>query len=174
MAVAAGKDGKVTVFTSSGSGAVEIAEMGEWTISGPSLNLLEHSAFGDERGRQKVGMISPQTITFNGYADLSTALSTALDVFPQRRLLTFLSSGTPIYASSKPAAAGGPRKLRLWANDDSALEQYGFWSLDPSSTTLSTKIYITGVEVGQSMDNVHTISFTAAVTGATLGWSTST
>ena len=174
MAVAAGKDGKVTVFTSSGSGEQEIAEMGAWSISGPSLNLVEHSAFGDERGRQKVGMMTPQTITFDGYADLSTGNDTTLDVFPQRRLMTFLSSGTPIYPSSKPAAAGGPRKFRLWANDDATLTGYGFWSLDPSSTSLATKIYITGVEVGQGMDNVQTISFTAAVTGAIMEWSSST
>jgi hypothetical protein len=174
MAVAAGKDGKVTIFTSSGSGEQEIAEMGTWSISGPSLNLVEHSAFGDERGRQKIGMMTPQNITFDGYADLSTGNDTTLDVFPQRRLITFLSSGTPIYASSKPAAASGPRKLRLWANDDATLTGYGFWSLDPSSTTLATKIYITGVEAGQSMDGVSTISFTAAVTGANMVWSSST
>ena len=168
MAVAAGKDGKVTIFTSSGSGAAEIAEMGSWTISGPSLNMIDHAAFGDERGRQKPGMSAPQTITFDGYCDFTTGSNNA-----QERLLTFLSSGTPVYPSSKQAAATGPRKLRLWANDDTTLDGSGYWE-QTSSTSLSVKTYITSVEVGQNMDGVQTISFTAAVTGAVMAWYGST
>jgi len=166
MAVAAGNKGKVTIYTSSAQNA-EIAEMGAWTISGPTLNMIDYGAFGDERGRQKPGMVEAQTLTFNGYCDFTTGSNNA-----QERLITFLSSGTPIYSSSKPAA-GGPSRLRLWANDDSTLDGYGFWA-QTSSTTLNIKSYVTALEVGQDMGGVHTISFTLAVTGGAMTWHSTT
>jgi len=161
MAVAAGNQGSVTVWTSAGSSNSVVGEMGMWSISGPTLNMIDFSAFGDTRGRQKPGMMTAQTITFDGYHDVS---STA-----QTKLQTWLSSGTPIYASSKP---GVPCYLRLWANTDSDLEQYGFWA-QSSSTSVSVKTYITGFETGQNKDGVATISFTAAVTGGSMVWTTS-
>jgi hypothetical protein len=167
MAVAAGKDGKITLFTSKGNN-VEVAEMGTWTISGPGLNMVDHGAFGDERGRQKPGMVTPQTITFDGYQDFSTGTNNA-----QEKLVRFLSSGTPIYSSTgtgySTAAPGSPSRLRLWANDDSSLDGWGYWT-QSSSTTLSVKTYITGMEIGQSMDGVATISFNAAVTGGAMSF----
>lgn len=162
MAVAAGNQGSVTVWTTSGSPNMTVGEMGSWSISGPALNMIDFSAFGDTRGRQKPGMMTAQTITFEGYHDLS---STA-----QTRLQTWLSSGTAIYASSK---LGVPCYLRLWANTDSDLEGFGFWT-QTSSTNLSVKTYITGLETGQNKDGVATISFTAAVTGGSMNWTTST
>jgi hypothetical protein len=167
MAVAAGRDGKITMFTSS-AGNSEIAEMGTWSISGPGLGMVDLAAFGDERGRQKPGMVSPQTITFDGYADMSTDFEPTLTVFPQRRLQTFLSSGTPIY-SSTAAVPTGPTRFRLWENDDATLDGHGYWT-QSSSTTLNVKTYITGMEVGQSVDGVATISFTASVTGGVMEW----
>ena len=162
MAVAAGNQGSVTVWTSSGSPNKTVGEMGSWSISGPALNMIDFSAFGDTRGRQKPGMMTAQTVTFDGYHDET---STA-----QTKLQTWLSSGTPIYASSK---LGIPCYLRLWANTDSDLEGRGFWA-QTSSTSLSVKTYVTGLEVGQNKDGVGTIAFTLGVTGGSLTWTTST
>lgn len=166
MAVSAGRKGSVTVWTSSGTGNLTVAEMGSWSISGPSLNMIDFGSFGDERGRQKPGMMTAQTITFDGYHDVSTSTGPS----PQAHLQVYLSSGTPIYASSK---LGIPCYLRLWANTDSDLSQFGFWA-QTSSTSLSVKSYVTGMEVGQNKDGVGTISFTVAVTGGSMVWTTST
>jgi len=167
MTVAAGNKGKVTMFTSQGDNA-EIAEMGEWTISGPTLNMIDYGAFGDERGRQKPGMVEAQTLSFNGYCDFTTGSNNA-----QARLITFLSSGTPIYSSSDPASTNGPSRLRLWANDDTDLPGYGFWA-QSSSTTLTVKSYVTSLEVGQDMGGVQTIAFSLAVTGGAMVFTTTT
>ena len=168
MTVAAGNKGKVTMFTSQASNA-EIAEMGEWTISGPTLNMIDYGAFGDERGRQKPGMVEAQTLSFNGYCDFTTGSNNAQD-----RLITFLSSGTPIYSSSKPVpSSSGPSRLRLWANDDTDLPGYGFWA-QSSSTTLTVKSYVTSLEVGQDMGGVQTIAFSLAVTGGAMVFTTTT
>jgi len=165
MAVAAGNKGKITMYTSKGAD-VEIAEMGAWTISGPTLSMIDYGAFGDERGRQKPGMVEAQTVSFDGYCDFSTATPTG-----QARLITFLSSGTPIYSSSDPASTNGPSRLKLWANDDATLDGYGYWA-QTSSTTLNVKSYITSLEVGQDMGGVQTIAFTLAVTGGALTFTT--
>jgi len=162
MAIAVGNQGSVTVWTSSGTPNNTVGEMGNWTISGPGLNMIDASAFGDERGRQKPGMRTAQTLTFDGYYDQT---STA-----QNYLQTWLSSGTPIYASSKLDI---PCHLRIWANTDTDLEQYGFWAL-ATSTSLSVKSYVTGLEVGQEKDGVQTVAFTMAVTGANMVWTTTT
>jgi len=168
MAVAAGRKGSITIVSSSQNNLV-VAEMGNWTISGPGLNMIDYSAFGDERGRQKPGMPTAQTITFDGYHDQS--ISTGSSNI-QAKMLTWLSSGTPILNSTK-IGPKGPRFLRLWANDDTTLEGYGFWA-QTSSTSLSVKSYVTSVETAQNMDGVATVSYTMAVTGGNLQWTTST
>ena len=162
MAVASGNKGSVTVWTSSGTPNKTVGEMGSWSISGPGLNMIDISAFGDTRGRQKAGMRTAQTITFDGYFDQT---STA-----QTKLQTWLSSGTPIYATSK---LGLPCYLRLWANTDSDIEQFGFWT-QSASTSLSVKTYVTGLELGQEAGGVQTVAFTLAVTGGNYVWTTST
>jgi len=168
MAVASGNKGKVTLYTSAGQNA-EVAEMGAWTISGPTLSMIDYGAFGDERGRQKPGMVEAQTISFNGYCDFTTGSNDA-----QAKLVTYLSSGTPIYSSSTPGTTAGPSRLRLWANDDLTLPGYGYWSQSSSTapTILTVKSYVTSLEVGQDMGGVQTIAFTLAVTGGALEFST--
>ena len=62
MAVAIGKKGNVTVRTSAATNET-IAEMGSWSISGPTRNMVEVSAFGDKTGRQELGTLTAQTFT---------------------------------------------------------------------------------------------------------------
>jgi len=170
MAVAAGNKGKVTMRTSAGGAARTVAEMGAWTISGPGLNMIPYSAFQDERGRQKPGMMTAQTVTFNGYADFSTDVGQNM----QSLLVTYLSSGTSIYPSShgKGGSSAEPMGLKLWANDDSSLEGYGWWTQEVT-TALTRKTYVTNVEIGQSKEGVGTIGFTLAVTGGNVIWQSS-
>jgi len=166
MAVAAGNKGKITFMTSAGSTYEVLAEMGAWSISGPGLNMIPYSAFQDERGRQKPGMPTAQTVTFDGYADPK---STDVGKNLQSLLITYLSSGTSIYPTSdcKGGTTAGPSQFRLWACDDSSLDGYGWW-VQEKSTALSRKSYITSMEVGQEKNSVSTIAFTMAVTGGNL------
>ena len=104
-------------------------------------------------------------ITFEGYYDgTSTAMLS---------LITTLSAGTPIYAST--AMKAYPCHLSLWAQDDTTLSGYGHWAFTTDgSTAQDGLIYMTNMELGQSKDGVGTISFTAAVEGADLKWTTTT
>jgi hypothetical protein len=120
MAVAEGRNGKITVRTSS-AGPYKIAEMGSWSIGGQSRNMIDYTAFGDGTAKYKPGMLTPGTISFSGFFD-------GTDTKGVRRLITALTSGGYIGSSSGTgtAAGGKCRKLRLWANDDVSFESYGF------------------------------------------------
>jgi len=162
MAVSAGYNGAIRI-KSSGATLTTVGEMGSWSISGPNRNLIEVSAFGDTVARQEIGTLTGQTITFDGYYD---GTSTEL-----RTIVRSLSSRTPI----RCCTGGGlfPANLRLYTNTASAITGAGYWALSTAGTTTAT-IYITGMELGQSKDGLGTISFTAAVSGDDLKWSTST
>lgn len=165
MAVAEGRNGKITIRTSS-AGPYPIAEMGEWSIGGQSRNMIDYTAFGDVTAKFKPGMLDPGTVTFSGHFDGTQTKGV-------RRLITALSSGGFIGSSSGTgAAAGGKcRKLRLWANNDPTFESYGFWG-----TTGSTgcKLYVTSAEIGQNKDGLATLNLTLKVSGNVLKWSTIT
>ena len=165
MAVNGGRNGSITVFSSS-QNKQTIAEMGSWTISGPTLNMVDHTAFGQEDVRSKRGIMGAQTITFSGYHDRT-------DSTGQHRLLTWLSSGREIECSSSHGLGKNPYEMRIWANTDSDLDGYGFW-MQSTLGGAEANIYITGVDVAQSKDGLETIAFTAAVTGGDLIWRTST
>ena len=162
MSVAAGYNGAIRIKSSDATLGT-VAEMGTWSISGPNRNLIEVSAFGDTVARQEIGTLTGQTITFDGYYDGTDA--------EMRTIVTSLSSRTPIRCST----IGGlfPANLRLYTNVADDLPGAGYWALSTAGTTTAT-IYITGMELGQSKDGLGTISFTAAVSGDDLKWSTST
>ena len=164
MAVSAGRKGRITVHTSDAT-AETVGEMGSWSISGPNRETFEVSSFGDTVPRQETGMLTGQTITFDGYYD---ATSTAMV-----KLIEILGAGTPIYTST--AMKAYPCHLSLWAQDDTTLAGYGHWALTTDgSTAQDGLIYMTNMELGQSKDGVGTISFTAAVDEADLKWTTTT
>jgi len=162
MAVAAGWKGSITVMTSS-SADETIAEMGSWSISGPTRNTISVSAFGDSVARQEITTLTGQSITFNGFYDGTDT--------GQAALVSILSSGVPIRCCT--GAGLWPARLKLWANSDSDRPGYGYWALSTAGTTSAT-IYMTGMELGQSKDGLGTVSFTAAVVDDDLKWSTST
>ena len=162
MSVSAGYNGTIRIKTSDAT-LETVGEMGSWSISGPNRNMIEVSAFGDTVARQEIGTLTGQTITFDGYYD---GTSTAL-----RKIVTSLSSRTPVRCST----IGGlfPANLRLYTNVADDLPGAGYWSLSTAGTTTAT-VYITGMELGQSKDGLGAISFTAAVSGDDMKWSTST
>lgn len=165
MAVAEGRNGKITVRTSS-AGPYTVAEMGEWSIGGQSRNMIDYTAFGDVTAKYKPGMLDPGTVTFSGFFDGSQTKGV-------RRLLTALSSGGYIGSSSGAgtAAGGKCRKIRLWANSDLSFESYGFWSCTGSP---QAKLFVTGCELGQSKDGLGTMSLTLKVSNNVLKWCTTT
>ena len=162
MTVAIGWKGNVTVRTSAATN-MTIAEMGSWSISGPTRNMVEISAFGDKTGRQELGTLTAQTMTFDGFYDGTDTGMTAI--------IQALSSAGPIACST--AGSTYPARLQLWAQNDNTRDGYGWWALSTAGTT-TAKIYITGMELGQSKDGIGTISFTAAAVGDDLAWTTST
>jgi hypothetical protein len=167
MAVSAGRKGIVTVVGEATGGGLTVAEMGEWTITGMSLPMIEYSAFADTVTRFKPGIMDPGGFSFSGYYDGSAfTATTANTIF---MLTQCLNNGYPI-SNSTIRATMPLKKLRLWANNDTDYESYGFWGTTGSAGT----VYITGMEVGTAKDGVGTVSFTGKVAVGALEWSTTT
>ena len=104
MAVAEGRNGKVEIgIPSSGSTSHTVAELGNWSLSGASRNMIDYTAFGDTVSKFKPGMLDPGTLSFEGHYD-------GTDSTGQVNMITWLTSGTPFYCSS---SHGFPCKLKL-------------------------------------------------------------
>jgi len=160
MSVAEGRNGKVTINETSGSKTTDlVAELGEWSIGGITRNMIDFTAFSDEVSKHKPGMLDPGTVSFSGWFD-------ATDSTGQASLIRALTSGTLIHSSS---ASWSPWLLKLWSNDDTNFDGYGYWSV-PSAA--NSGIYITGMELGTNKDGLCSISFTGKVTGSMIDFST--
>jgi hypothetical protein len=103
-------------------------------------------------------MLDPGTISFNGWFDAS-------DSTGQMDLITLLSSGTLIQSSSNTS----PWELKLWANDDTTFDGYGYFSVPAAA---NSGIYVTGLELGTNKDGLCSISFTGKITGSMIAFST--
>jgi hypothetical protein len=161
MAVAEGRLGKVTVYlatdATSSVAPQTVAELGEWSISGISRNMIDYTAFGDTVAKHKPGMLDPGTVTFSGFFDRT-------DSTGQVQLITSLTSGGAISNSTTRVL----KHLRLWANDDTTFDGYGYFSCTGSSG----EVYITSMETGTNKDGICTITFTGKVTKGAMEWST--
>jgi hypothetical protein len=163
MPVTEGRKGSVTVCYSSVQ--TTVAEMGEWTVTGMALPMIEYASFGETVTQFKPGIMNPGEFTFSGYFDGSTWASASNVV---RLLSCTLNNGIPI--SNTTCRNTIPlRNLRLWANADTDLESYGFWGTSESSGS----VYITGMEAGTAKDGIGTVTFTGKVATGYLEWSTS-
>ena len=160
MAVAEGRNGKITIFNSSSATTAmhTVAEMGEWSISGITRNTIDFTAFGDTVQKHKPGMLDPGTLTFNGWFDAS-------DSTGQQQFITLLSSGTLIASSSGTF----PNRLRLWTNDDTSFDGYGYFEVPAAQYA---GVYITSMEVGTNKDGLCSVSFTGKITGGLMTFST--
>ena len=158
MAVTEGRNGKITVRTTAANN-VTVAEMGSWSISGWTRDMVEHSAFQDTAKRWKPGLLDGGQVQFSGYYDPSNSSG-------QGKLIAAFTSGKAI----SNATTLKIRKMRFWGSDDTALPNYGFWSVIGSSGSL----YITSMELGQEKSGLGSLSMTAKVSEGMLAWSTTT
>lgn len=157
MSVAQGRYGRVTVRTTGGN--VTVSEMGSWSITGQTRDMIEHTAFGDSVKEWKPGMLDPGSIQLSGFYD-------PRDSSGQTKLISAFTSGVSISNSS----AKKLRKLRVWANRSSGTTCYGFWSAVGSSGEL----WITSFETGTDKSGLATYNMTLKVSKGVLGWTTTT
>ena len=52
-------------------GTYDISEMGTWSVSGMTNEMLEHSKFGDQEKEFEFGMADYGAISFNGFFDMT-------------------------------------------------------------------------------------------------------
>ena len=157
MAVTEGRNGLVTVNYSS-DGKKTVGQLGNWSVSGISRDLIEGTAFGDRVKKFYSGMLNAGSISFAGNYDGNDTYQVAIT--------EALSSGVEISNSTVNLLY----KLRLWANSDTDFDGYGFWSC----TNSSGRFIVTSMDVGQDKNGIGTISITAQVSHGALAWATST
>jgi len=145
MAVIVGKDGKVTLGTTS------VVGMGTWTLDGVSVEEFDASAFGDTWKQFEYGMKDGGSVSFNGHYDpTDTTGQVALQMANLHN--SHLTN------------------LRLYINNTSYFEpcQTTGW-FDPDHTTgMPTKVSsvtITTFNIGMDKSGLGTTSFTAKVSG---------
>ena len=123
MAVAEGRNGKITccyLTSAASTGQHTIAELGNWTVSGISRNMIDYTAFGDTVAKFKPGMLDPGSLSFSGHFDGS-------DSTGQELLVAMLSSGVAIdnrTSAGSTALTKRLTRLRLWANDDNSFDSF--------------------------------------------------
>jgi hypothetical protein len=133
MAFAAGTAQKVTL------GATTIVGMGNWELTGISVDLLESTAFGDTAKQFMTGLLDYGTVTFGGLYDLA-------DTTGQTILMSALSNNSKIGI------------LRLFVNSVS------YWA---ASTGLlaGAGLLMQSVSIGADKSGLATVKFTGKCTG---------
>lgn len=133
---AAGNNAKVTL------GSTTVLGMGNWRMTGITVDLLETTSFGDTAKQFLTGLVDFGTVTFGGLYEMSntggqsTLISAALN-------------------NSKIA------NLRLYLNSVS------YWVPNISHGTMGSDagVLITNVVIGQDKSGLGTIEFTGKYTG---------
>jgi hypothetical protein len=133
---AAGNNAKVTI------GATTVLGMGNWKMTGVSVDLLETTSFGDVAKNFITGLLDWGTATFGGNYDMSNTGG-------QSTLLSALINNSKI--------AG----LRLYLNSVS------YWVANISHATQGSDAgeYVTGVNIGQDKNGLGSIDFSVKFTG---------
>ena len=146
MTVFVGKDGKVTLGTST------IVGMGNWAIDGVSIDEFDSSAFGDNWKSFAYGMKDGGTISFSGHFDPT-------DTTGQIALQKANLDNTALTS------------IRLYFNNTSYYEpnqSTGYFApgaLSTGQNTLPSNVRITSFNIGMDKGGLGTISFTAKVSG---------
>lgn len=163
MAVSQGRTGKIMVrqCAAAAKAYTMIAEMGSWSISNMSRNMIEVSAFKDTARDYLPGSMNAPTITFQGYWDPTNTTG-------QKKFWDVYSSGVSI--GVKSTAVNILTNLRLWANDSTTHGPKGFWSCTGST---AAEIFFTNVQLSNDKNGVGQVTFTAQVSGGALSWCTS-
>ena len=137
MAVfAAGNNAKVTL------GTTAVVGMGNWKMSGITVDLLETTSFGDTAKQFVTGLMDWGTATFSGLYDMSNTGG-------QSTLLSAMINNSKI------------ANLRLYLNSVS------YWVANITHATFGSDAgeYVTGVNIGQDKSGLGTIEFTVKYTG---------
>ena len=133
LTAAAGNNAKVTLA------ATTVLGMGNWKMSGITVDLLESTAFGDTAKQFITGLIDYGTVTFGGVYDVSNAGG-------QSTLISAMLNNSKI------------PNLHLFINSVSS------WV--PNVTGLSAAgVLITSVSIGQDKSGLGTIEFAGKYTG---------
>jgi hypothetical protein len=127
--------------------------------------MIDYTAFGDVTMKFKPGMFDPGTITVTGHYDPT-------DSTGQQELIRAMTSGRAIGNSCTGVTDLSTyiKHLRLWENDDTSFESYGWWSCTGSSG----RVYITGVDLATNKDGLGTITFSMKVSEGAMAFTTST
>jgi len=133
MAFLAGNNAKVAI------GANTVVGMGNWSLDGISVDLLETTAFGDTAKQYITGLLDYGTATFAGLYDPS-------DSTGQGVLISALENNSAI------------NSIRLYVDNTS------YWTPDVT-TNSSSAIYITSAKISIDKSGLGQVSFSARCTG---------
>jgi len=136
MAFAAGQTQKVSF------GTVAVIGMGNWKMTGVTVDLLESTSFGDTAKQYMTGLVDYGSVTFGGLFDVSNAAANG-----QSLLISALANNSKIGSS-----------LRFWVNATS------YWAAD-DVTVSAAGVYITAVSIGADKSGLATVEFTGKFTG---------
>ncbi len=133
---AAGNNAKV------GLAATAVVGIGNWKMTGVTVDLLETTSFGDVAKQFMTGLLDWGTGTFGGLYDMSNTGG-------QSTLLSALINNSKIAT------------LRFYLNSVS------YWVANISHATLGSDAgeYVTAVNIGQDKSGLGTIDFTVKFTG---------
>ena len=133
---AAGNNAKVTLGTTS------VLGMGNWKMTGITVDMLETTSFGDMAKQFMTGLMDWGTATFAGLYDMSNTGA-------QSTLISAMINNSKIAT------------LRLYLNSVS------YWVANVTHATYGSDAgeYVTAVNIGQDMRGLGTIDFTAKFTG---------
>lgn len=133
---AAGNHAKVTL------GTTTVLGMGNWKMTGVTVDLLETTSFGDTAKQFLTGLMDWGTATFGGLYEMSNTGG-------QSTLLSAMINNSKI------------ANLRLYLNSVS------YWVANITDTTFGSDAgeYVTAVNIGQDKSGLGTIDFTVKFTG---------
>ncbi len=133
---AAGNNAKVTL------GATTVLGMGNWKMTGITVDMLETTSFGDVAKAFMTGLLDWGTGTFGGLYDMSNTGG-------QSTLLSAMINNSFI------------NNLRFYLNSVS------YWVANITHATQGSNAgeYVTGVNIGQDKSGLGTIDFTVKFTG---------
>ena len=133
---AAGNNAKVTL------GGTAVLGMGNWKMTGITVDLLETTSFGDIAKQYMTGLMDWGTATFGGLYDMSNTGA-------QSTLLSAMINNSKIAS------------LRLYLNSVS------YWVANITHATFGSDAgeYVTAVNIGQDKSGLGTIDFTVKFTG---------
>lgn len=133
MAFLAGNNAKVAI------GTATVVGMGNWSLDGITVDLLETTSFGDSAKQYITGLLDYGTVSFAGLYDPA-------DTTGQGVLISALENNSAI------------NSIRLYVDNTS------YWTPDVT-TNSSSAIYVTSANISMDKSGLGQVSFQARCTG---------